>query len=163
MIQSLLIANRGEIAVRIIRTCREMGIRTVVAYSQADADSMPVRMADEHVCVGPPPARDSYLNSRNLVTAAVLSGCDALHPGVGFLAENAGFARDVTEAGLVFVGPRPEVIELLGDKTARPPPRPRKGRLGTPRTRSSSGHRWWVRSTGRRRLMRRRSWKRVIP
>jgi len=116
MIQSLLIANRGEIAVRIIRTCREMGIRTVVAYSQADADSMPVRMADEHVCVGPPPARDSYLNSRNLVTAAVLSGCDALHPGVGFLAENAGFARDVTEAGLVFVGPRPEVIELLGDK-----------------------------------------------
>jgi len=116
MIQSLLIANRGEIAVRIIRTCREMGIRTVVAHSQADTDSLPVRFADEHVCVGPPPARESYLNVRNLVTAGVLSGCDALHPGVGFLAENAGFARDVQEAGLVFVGPEPEVIELLGDK-----------------------------------------------
>lgn len=116
MIQSLLIANRGEIAVRIIRTCREMGIRTVLAHSQADADSLPVQMADEHVCVGPAPARESYLNIRNLVTAGVLSGCDALHPGVGFLAENAGFARDVGEAGLIFVGPDPEVIELLGDK-----------------------------------------------
>jgi acetyl-CoA carboxylase biotin carboxylase subunit len=116
MIQSLFIANRGEIAVRVIRTCREMGIRTVVAFSQADRDSLPVRMADAHVCVGPAPARDSYLNVRNLVTAAVLSGCDALHPGVGFLAENAGFARDVRDAGLVFVGPDPEVIELLGDK-----------------------------------------------
>ncbi|HET6450164.1 MAG TPA: acetyl-CoA carboxylase biotin carboxylase subunit [Spirochaetia bacterium] len=116
MIQSLLIANRGEIAVRIIRTCREMGIRTVVAYSQADADSLPVRMADGHVCVGPAPARESYLNVRNLVTAAVLSGCDAVHPGVGFLAENAGFARDVKEAGLTFVGPEPQVIDLLGDK-----------------------------------------------
>ncbi len=73
-------------------------------------------MADDHVCVGPAPARDSYLNVRNLVTAGVLSGCDALHPGVGFLAENAGFARDVREAGLIFVGPDPEVIELLGDK-----------------------------------------------
>jgi acetyl-CoA carboxylase, biotin carboxylase subunit len=116
MIQSLLIANRGEIAVRIIRTCREMGIRTVVVYSQADRDSLPVRMADAHVCVGPPPARDSYLNVRNLVTAGVLSGCDALHPGVGFLSENAGFAREVREAGLIFVGPDPEVIDLLGDK-----------------------------------------------
>jgi acetyl-CoA carboxylase biotin carboxylase subunit len=116
MIQSLLIANRGEIAVRIIRTCREMGIRTVVAHSQADTDSLPVRLADEHVCVGPAPARESYLNIRNLVTAGVLSGCDALHPGVGFLAENAGFARDVKDAGLVFVGPDPEVIDLLGDK-----------------------------------------------
>jgi acetyl-CoA carboxylase, biotin carboxylase subunit len=116
MIQSLLIANRGEIAVRIIRTCREMGIRTVVAYSQADRDSMPVRLADSHVCVGPAPARDSYLNVRNLVTAGVLSGCDALHPGVGFLAENAAFAREVRESGLIFVGPDPEVIELLGDK-----------------------------------------------
>ncbi len=116
MIQSLLIANRGEIAVRIIRTCREMGIRTVLAHSQPDTDSLPVRMADEHVCIGPAPARESYLNIRNLVTAGVLSGCDALHPGVGFLAENAGFARDVGEAGLIFVGPDPEVIELLGDK-----------------------------------------------
>jgi acetyl-CoA carboxylase, biotin carboxylase subunit len=116
MIQSLLIANRGEIAVRIIRTCREMGIRTVVAFSQADRESLPVRLADDHVCIGPAPARESYLNVRNLVTAGVLSGCDALHPGVGFLAENAAFAREVKEAGLVFVGPDPEVIELLGDK-----------------------------------------------
>jgi len=116
MIQSLLIANRGEIAVRIIRTCREMGIRTVVAHSQADTDSLPVRMADEHVCIGPAPARESYLNVRNLVTAGVLSGCDALHPGVGFLAENSGFARAVQEAGLIFVGPEPDVIDLLGDK-----------------------------------------------
>lgn len=116
MIRSLLIANRGEIAVRIIRTCREMGIRTVIAFSEADRGSLPVRMADRAVCVGPAPARDSYLNVRNLVTAAVLSGCDAIHPGVGFLAENAGFAREVHEAGLVFVGPDPEVIELLGDK-----------------------------------------------
>ena len=116
MIQSLLIANRGEIAVRVIRTCREMGIRTVVAYSQADKDSLPVRMADESVCVGPAPARDSYLNIRNLVTAGVLCGCDALHPGVGFLSESARFARDVRDAGLIFVGPDPEVIDLLGDK-----------------------------------------------
>jgi acetyl-CoA carboxylase, biotin carboxylase subunit len=116
MIQSLLIANRGEIAVRIIRTCREMGIRTVIAYSQADRDSLPVRLADEGVCVGPPPARDSYLNVRNLVTAAVLSRCDALHPGVGFLAENSAFAREVEDAGLLWIGPDPEVIDLLGDK-----------------------------------------------
>jgi acetyl-CoA carboxylase biotin carboxylase subunit len=116
MIGSLLIANRGEIAVRIIRTCREMGIRTVVAHSQADSDSLAVRMADQAVCVGPPPARDSYLNVRNLVTGAVLSRCDAIHPGVGFLAENAGFAREAQEAGLIFVGPDPEVTELLGDK-----------------------------------------------
>jgi len=116
VIRSLLIANRGEIAVRIIRTCREMGVWTVVAYSEADRESLPVRMADQAVCVGPAPARDSYLNVRNLVTAAVLARCDAIHPGVGFLAENAGFAREVHEAGLVFVGPDPEVIDLLGDK-----------------------------------------------
>jgi acetyl-CoA carboxylase biotin carboxylase subunit len=116
MIQSLLIANRGEIAVRIIRTCKEMGIRAVVAHSQADRDSLPVRLADDRVCIGPAQAKDSYLNVRNIVTAGVLSGCDAVHPGVGFLAENAGFAREVKDAGLLFVGPEPEVIELLGDK-----------------------------------------------
>jgi acetyl-CoA carboxylase biotin carboxylase subunit len=93
-----------------------MGIRSVIAHSQADRDSLPVRLADDRVCVGPAPARDSYLNVRNLVTAGVLSGCDAVHPGVGFLAENAAFAREVAEAGLIFIGPDPEVIELLGDK-----------------------------------------------
>jgi len=116
MIQSLLIANRGEIAVRVIRCCRQMGIRSVIAFSQADRDSLPVRMADDRVCIGPPPSRDSYLNVRNLVTAAVLSHCDAIHPGVGFLAENADFAREVRDAGLIFIGPDPQVIELLGDK-----------------------------------------------
>jgi acetyl-CoA carboxylase, biotin carboxylase subunit len=116
MIQRLLIANRAEIAVRIIRTCREMGIRTVLAYSQADGESLARRMADQGICIGPPPARESYLNVRNLVTAAVLTGCDAVHPGVGFLAENAAFAREVGEAGLTFVGPEPGTIELLGDK-----------------------------------------------
>jgi acetyl-CoA carboxylase biotin carboxylase subunit len=95
-----------------------MGIRTVMVYSQADKDSLPVTMADQSVCIGPPPAKDSYLNVRNLVTAGVLSGCDALHPGVGFLAENAGFAREVEEAGLLWIGPDPNVIELLGDKIA---------------------------------------------
>jgi acetyl-CoA carboxylase biotin carboxylase subunit len=116
MIESLFIANRGEIAVRIIRTCREMGIESVVAYSEADADSLPVQMADRAVCVGPPAANESYLNARNLVSAALYSGCDAVHPGVGFLSENADFARAVADAGLIFVGPAPETIDFLGNK-----------------------------------------------
>lgn len=116
MIRSLLIANRGEIAVRVIRTCREMGIETVAAYSQADATSLHVKMADRSVCIGPPPSRDSYLNSTQIITAALLLGCDAIHPGVGFLAENAAFAREVQEAELIFIGPDPGVIEKLGDK-----------------------------------------------
>ena len=116
MIRSLLIANRGEIAVRVIRTCREMGIRAVVVHSEADKHSLAVRMADQAVCIGPPSSKQSYLNSRNVVTAAVLSRCEAVHPGYGFLAENSQFARDVKEAGLIFIGPEPEVIDLLGDK-----------------------------------------------
>ncbi len=117
MIGSLLIANRGEIAVRIVRACRELGIRSVVAYSQADAGSLSVSMADEGVCIGPPPASQSYLNQDAMVSAAVLKKCDAIHPGVGFLAENAAFARKVIDAGLIFVGPLPETISMLGDKT----------------------------------------------
>ncbi len=116
MIKTLLIANRGEIAVRIIRTCRELGISTVAVYSEVDRDERHVRLADQAICVGPAPARKSYLNPGNLVSAAVNCQCDALHPGVGFLAENAAFARMVQSAGLIWIGPSPEVIELLGDK-----------------------------------------------
>ncbi len=116
MIESLFIANRGEIALRIIRTCREMGIETVLGYSEADRDSLPVRMADRTVCIGPPEARKSYLQGQNLISAALYSGCDAVHPGVGFLSESADFARGVEDAGLIFVGPAPETIEFLGNK-----------------------------------------------
>jgi acetyl-CoA carboxylase biotin carboxylase subunit len=115
-IRRVLIANRGEIAVRIIRSCREMGIQTTAVYSTADAESLHVRLADGAVCVGPAPSSRSYLNRNNLITAAAHTGCDAVHPGVGFLSENAGFARLVRQKGLIFIGPDPEVIELLGDK-----------------------------------------------
>jgi acetyl-CoA carboxylase, biotin carboxylase subunit len=116
MIHSLLIANRGEIAVRVIRTCREMGIETVAAYSQADAQSLHVKMADRTVCIGPPSSRESYLNSGQIITAALLLRCDAIHPGVGFLAENPQFAKDVQDAELIFIGPDPGVMQKLGDK-----------------------------------------------
>ena len=117
-IRRILIANRGEIAVRIIRTCKEMGIETVAVYSTADKESLHVRMADQAVCIGPPPSAQSYLIPNNLVMAALNTDCDALHPGVGFLSENAGFAALVKEKGLVFIGPEPETIALLGDKVA---------------------------------------------
>jgi acetyl-CoA carboxylase biotin carboxylase subunit len=115
-VRRILIANRGEIAVRIIRACRELGIQTVAVYSTADKDSLHVRLADQAVCVGPPPAAQSYLVRNNLIMAALNTDCQAVHPGVGFLSENAGFARLVREKGLIFIGPDPEVIELLGDK-----------------------------------------------
>ncbi|MDR2194722.1 MAG: ATP-grasp domain-containing protein [Treponema sp.] len=118
MIHKLLIANRGEIAVRIIRTCREMGIKTVAVYSTADKGGVHTRMADESVCIGPPPSKDSYLSQHNLIAAALKTRCGAVHPGAGFLAENAGFARAVRREGLTFIGPSPEVIELLGDKVS---------------------------------------------
>lgn len=116
MISRMLVANRGEIAVRIIRACREMNIETVAVYSVADAESMHVKLADKAVCIGPSPSRESYLNRNALITAAVKTGCEALHPGVGFLSENAEFAREVQKAGLIWIGPSPETIELLGDK-----------------------------------------------
>jgi acetyl-CoA carboxylase biotin carboxylase subunit len=116
MINSLFIANRGEIAVRIIRSCREMGIEAVVGYSEADRDALAVRMADRAICIGPPPAGKSYLHGANLIGAALYGGCDAVHPGVGFLSENAEFARGVLDAGLHFIGPAPETIEFLGNK-----------------------------------------------
>jgi acetyl-CoA carboxylase biotin carboxylase subunit len=115
-VRRLLIANRGEIAVRIIRTCREMGIETVAVYSSADAESLHVRLADRALCIGPPAPSQSYLAVPNLITAAIKTDCDAVHPGVGFLSENSGFARLVRDKGLLFIGPDPEIIELLGDK-----------------------------------------------
>jgi acetyl-CoA carboxylase biotin carboxylase subunit len=112
----MLIANRGEIAVRIIRSCRELGIETVAVYSTADAESLHVKLADKAVCIGPPPSARSYLARENLIMAALNTGCEAIHPGVGFLSENAGFARLVAEKGLVFIGPDAGIIEHLGDK-----------------------------------------------
>ena len=114
--EKVLIANRGEIALRIHRACREMGIQTVAVHSTADAEAMHVRLADESVCIGPPPSRDSYLNIPAILTAATLTGVDAIHPGVGFLSENANFAEMVEEHGFVFVGPSSEHIRQMGDK-----------------------------------------------
>ncbi|MBL1146072.1 MAG: acetyl-CoA carboxylase biotin carboxylase subunit [Pseudomonadota bacterium] len=116
MFKKVLIANRGEIALRIHRACCEMGIETVVVHSTADADSMAVRLADESVCIGAPPARESYLNIPAILTAASLTNADAIHPGIGFLSENAEFARMVEEHGFTFIGPTPEHIEQMGDK-----------------------------------------------
>jgi acetyl-CoA carboxylase biotin carboxylase subunit len=116
MFEKVLIANRGEIALRIHRACREMGIRTVAVHSTADANAMNVRLADESVCIGPPPARDSYLNVAAILSAAAITGADAIHPGLGFLSENADFAQIVAEHGLVFIGPSPEHIRMMGDK-----------------------------------------------
>ncbi len=116
MFEKVLIANRGEIALRIHRACREMGIKTVAVHSTADADAMHVRLADESVCIGPPPARDSYLNIPAIVSAAAVTGADAIHPGVGFLSENAAFAEIVEAHGIVFIGPTPEHIHAMGDK-----------------------------------------------
>jgi len=116
--KKILIANRGEIALRILRAARELGIRTVVAYSEADQNSLPVLLADESMCIGPAPANASYLNVRNLLSAAAVSGCEAIHPGYGFLAENAEFAEKCEEHNLVFIGPRPETIRRIGDKAS---------------------------------------------
>jgi acetyl-CoA carboxylase biotin carboxylase subunit len=115
-VSRLLIANRGEIAVRIIRSCREMGIETTAVYSTADKDSLHVKLADQAVCIGPPPSAQSYLVKSNLLMAALRTQAEAIHPGVGFLSENAEFARLVQDKGFIFIGPDPEVIELLGDK-----------------------------------------------
>jgi acetyl-CoA carboxylase biotin carboxylase subunit len=116
MFHKILIANRGEIALRILRTCREMGIRTVVAHSQADAGSLPVRLADESICIGPAEARQSYLNIPSIISAASITDSEAIHPGYGLLSENAAFAEICRACGITFIGPAPEAIRLMGDK-----------------------------------------------
>ena len=118
MFSKILIANRGEIAVRIIRTCREMGIATVAVYSQADADCLHVKLADQAVCVGPGPAKESYLNIANIVSAAAITGAQAIHPGYGFLAENSSFAEICERVGIKFIGPPPSVIDAMGNKAS---------------------------------------------
>ncbi len=118
MFDKILIANRGEVALRILRACREMGIETVAVHSTADAEAMHVRLADASVCIGPPAAAESYLNKVAILAAAEITGADAIHPGYGFLSENADFAQMVTEHGFAFIGPKAEHIRLMGDKVA---------------------------------------------
>jgi acetyl-CoA carboxylase, biotin carboxylase subunit len=136
LFQKVLIANRGEIALRIQRACREMGIKTVAVHSTADATAMHVRLADESVCIGPPPSRDSYLKMSALISAADITGADAIHPGVGFLSENAAFASMVEEHGITFIGPTPDHITLMGDKITA---KKTMIELGVPVVRGSDG------------------------
>src|ERR687886_612217 len=118
MFEKILIANRGEIALRIQRAGREMGIRTVVVHSEADTEAKYVKLADESVCIGPPPAASSYLNVPAIISAAEVTDAEAIHPGYGFLSENADFAEKVERSGFIFIGPRPENIRLMGDKVS---------------------------------------------
>src|SRR5690606_13459691 len=118
MFEKILIANRGEIALRIQRACRELGIKTVVVHSEADRDAKYVRLADESVCIGPAASRDSYLNMPAIISAAEVTDAEAIHPGYGFLSENADFAERVEKSGFVFIGPKPESIRLMGDKVS---------------------------------------------
>jgi acetyl-CoA carboxylase biotin carboxylase subunit len=115
MFGKILIANRGEIALRIQRACREMGIKTVAVHSQVDADAKYVKLADESVCIGPAPSAQSYLNIPAIISAAEVTDAEAIHPGYGFLSENADFAERVERSGFVFIGPRPDTIRLMGD------------------------------------------------
>jgi acetyl-CoA carboxylase biotin carboxylase subunit len=136
MFNKVLIANRGEIALRVHRACREMGIRTVAVHSTADADAMHVRLADEAICIGPPSATDSYLNIPAIISAAEIAQADAIHPGYGFLSENAQFAEIVEAHGLIFVGPKPEHIRTMGDKVEA---KRTAGALGLPLVPGSDG------------------------
>ena len=117
MIRKLLIANRGEIAVRIIRACREMGIATVAVYSEADEESLHTQLADEAICIGPGPSAQSYLNMEQIISATMVSGADAIHPGFGFLSENSKFVRMCEKCNVVFIGPSADVIDKMGNKS----------------------------------------------
>ena len=116
MFSKILIANRGEVAVRIIRACKEMGIETVAVYSEADQNSLPVALADERICIGSNAAADSYLNQKNIISAALASNAEAIHPGYGFLSENPEFAALCEEKGIIFIGPGSNVLRAMGDK-----------------------------------------------
>lgn len=116
MFNKVLIANRGEIALRVLRACRELGVRTVMAYSEADRDSLPVKLADERICIGPAPSSKSYLNIPNIISAALLTGCEAIHPGYGFLSENPSFAEVCADCGITFIGPPAHAMVEMGDK-----------------------------------------------
>ena len=118
MLNKVVIANRGEIALRILRACKELGIKTVAVHSTADVDLMHVRLADEAVCIGPASSTDSYLSSHAIISAAEVTNADAIHPGYGFLAENADFAEQVEKSGFKFIGPKANVIRIMGDKVA---------------------------------------------
>ena len=118
MFEKILIANRGEIALRVLRACRELGIKTVTVHSEADRDAKYVKLSDESVCIGPAPSTQSYLNIPAVISAAEVTDAEAIHPGYGFLSENADFAERVQQSGFVFIGPRPETIRLMGDKVS---------------------------------------------
>ena len=132
MIKKVLIANRGEIAVRIIRACREMGIETVAVYSEADKEALHTKLADEAICIGPAPSKDSYLSMENIISATIVTGADAIHPGFGFLSENSRFAELCEQCNITFIGPPSSVIASLGNKQAAKntnPFRPRQGEI----------------------------------
>ena len=145
MFDKVLIANRGEIALRVLRACKEIGIATVAVHSTADADAMHVRLADESVCIGPPPASESYLNMPRLLAACEITGADAVHPGYGFLSENARFAEILEEHAITFIGPTSEHIRIMGDKieaksTAKTSRHPGRAGLGRRHHRRGAGH-----------------------
>ena len=139
MFEKILIANRGEIALRIQRACRELGVKTVAVHSEADSDAKYVRLADESVCIGPASPTHSYLNIPAIISAAEVTDAEAIHPGYGFLSENADFAERVEQSGFVFVGPRPETIRLMGDKVNAKAAMKKAGVPLTPRVCAS----WW--------------------
>lgn len=142
MFQKILVANRGDIAVRVIRAAREMKIPTVAVYSQADTDALHVRLADEAVCIGPPERKGSYLHAPNILSAAVITGCDAVHPGIGFLAEVASFAEMCDAIGLKSIGPPVKAIETMGDKIEARATMERAGVPIVPGTNTPCATRW---------------------